>query len=93
MQSAKGTHMEYDEDKIDEVSLALLHLTSFREHKGDPTRAWKGLDWGIRDRLFDKGYILDPRNKSKSVILTEEGARLSKELFDKHFARHTDSAE
>ena len=43
-------------------------------------------EWG-------KGYILDPRNKSKSVILTEEGARLSKELFDKHFARHTDSAE
>jgi hypothetical protein len=25
------------------------------------------------DRLFDKGYILDPRGKAKSVVLTGEG--------------------
>jgi hypothetical protein len=27
------------------------------------------------DRLFEKGYILDPRGKAKSVVLTEEGER------------------
>ena len=27
------------------------------------------------DRLFEKGYIIDPRGKAKSVVLTEEGGR------------------
>lgn len=37
------------------------------------------------DRLHQKGYIGDPKSKAKSVTLTEEGARLSEELFRKHF--------
>src|SRR5437016_683510 len=35
--------MEYDEGKVDEMVLALLHLTSFNEQGF--TRAWKGHDW------------------------------------------------
>ena len=35
--------MEYDEDKVDEMVLALLHLTTFKEGMG--IRAWKGHDW------------------------------------------------
>ncbi len=68
-------------DKIDDAVLALLHLTSFREHKGELPRAWKGHDWDALGRLHDKGYISDPVRKAKSVVLSEEGARRSEELF------------
>ena len=36
--------------------------------------------------LHAKGYISDPANKNKSVWLTDEGAKLSEELFEKLFA-------
>jgi Mn-dependent DtxR family transcriptional regulator len=37
------------------------------------------------DRLHEKGYILDPKSKAKSVVMTPEGARRARELFEKHF--------
>ena len=73
--------MEYDKDKVDEIVLALLYLTT---HEQD-TRAWKGMDWEAMNRLHEKGYIGNPINKAKSVLLTKEGACLSEELFKKHF--------
>jgi hypothetical protein len=39
------------------------------------------------ERLYQKGYISDPKSKAKSVVLSEEGERLSRDLFEKHFAR------
>ena len=72
--------MEYDKDKVDEMVLALLFLTLH-----DGARAWKGHDWDTMDRLHKKGMILDPVGKSKSVVLTEKGEKLCKELFCKHF--------
>lgn len=77
--------MDYDRDKVDEMVLALLYLTTFEERYD--VRAWKGHDWAAMDRLFEKGYIYDPRSKAKSVALTEEGIERSKELFEKHFVR------
>ena len=74
--------MDYDRDKVDEMVLALLWLTP----AGDG-RAWKGHDWDALDRLYAKGYISDPKSKAKSVVLSEEGERLSRELFEHHFAR------
>jgi hypothetical protein len=39
------------------------------------------------NRLHEKGYICDPVNKTKSVVLTDEGlaesARLLRQLFGK----------
>ena len=32
-----------------------------------------------------KEYILDPKNKNKSVILTEKRFKLSEQLFDTYF--------
>jgi hypothetical protein len=75
--------MEYDKDKVDEMALALLYLTSVTDQFG--TRAWKGMSWEVMDRLYEKGYIDDPKGKAKSVMLTEDGERLSKELFIKNF--------
>ena len=75
--------MNYDVDKVDDMVLALLYLTSSKDQYA--TRAWKGLDLEILNRLHQKGYISDPGVKSITVELSEEGARLSKELFHKLF--------
>ena len=79
--------MKPDPDKIDDAVLALLHLTSFREGRGDfaVTRAWKGHDWDSLGRLHAKGHISDPVGKAKSVVLTEEGARRAERLFEMLF--------
>jgi len=75
--------MEYDQEKVDDMVLALLYLTSSQDQYG--TRAWKGLNWEVMDRLHEKGYISDPKDKGPTMTLSEEGARLSKELFLKYF--------
>lgn len=72
--------MKYNEDKIDEMVLALMYLGLH-----DYGRTWKGFDWDSLDRLHQKGFISDPVNKNKSVVLTEEGEKMSEELFKKHF--------
>jgi Domain of unknown function (DUF6429) len=77
--------MDIDNGKVDEITLALLYLTTFKDKTG--LRAWKSHSWDVLDRLHESGYIHDPATKAKSVILTEEGAERSKRLFKKHFTR------
>ena len=48
-------------------------------------RAWKGFDWDVLNRLYERGLIEDPVNKTKSVTFTEEGLRESERLFNQHF--------
>lgn len=79
--------MQYDEAKIDEMALALLFLTTFDDGYGP--RAWKGMDWNVLNRLHEQGYIGDPKSKAKSVALTAEGQKRSKELFIHHFGLDT----
>jgi hypothetical protein len=47
--------------------------------------AWKSHDWGALDRLYEKGYISDPKSKAKSVVLSAEALQRSRELFERHF--------
>ena len=75
--------MQYNENKVDEIVMALLYLTTFKE--GNIKRAWKGHDWDVLDRLHIKGYISNPKSRAKSVGLTDEGAKLSEELWKKYF--------
>jgi Domain of unknown function (DUF6429) len=75
--------MAYDQNKVDEAVLALLTLTMHQD--GPNVRAWKGHDWETMDRLYDQGYISDPKSKAKSVELTPEGVRKAKELFTQLF--------
>lgn len=72
--------MKYNQDKIDEATLALLFLNMW-----DEDRAWKGFDWDTLDRLHQKGFIGDPKGKAKSVIITPEGRKMAEELFHKLF--------
>ena len=37
------------------------------------------------DRLFQKGFITDPKTKAKSVIFTEKGIGESQRLFEALF--------
>jgi hypothetical protein len=75
--------MEINNEKVDEMTLALLYLTTFKDKHG--LRAWKTHSWDVLDRLREGGYIYEPATKAKSVMLTEEGAERSKRLFEKHF--------
>lgn len=74
-----------DKEKLAEVALAILWLGVH----GDKhvTRAWKTMDWDLTDILFEKGWISDPKNKSKSVQLTEDGEELAQQYFEKHFSQ------
>ena len=75
-----GECMKIDDEKINDVVLALLQLTLH-----DESRAWKGHDFDVMNRLYDKGFIGNPLNKNKSVVLTDEGLKKSKALFDEMF--------
>jgi hypothetical protein len=75
--------MAINSDKVDEMTLALMYLTTFKDRHG--LRTWKSHDWNVLNRLHERGYIDDPVTKAKSVMLTEEGAERSKRLFEKHF--------
>lgn len=79
--------MSYDEDKVDEMVLALLHLTSFTEQGF--ARAWKGHDWDALNRLREKGFISNPKNKNKSIGFSPEGVSRSEELFWKFFGQQS----
>lgn len=79
--------MDFDENKIDEFTLALLYLVAHERHEGLGARAWKGFDWDTLNRLHEKGYISNPVGRAKSVVMSEEGFLRAKELFERHFAR------
>ncbi|HNY97338.1 MAG TPA: DUF6429 family protein [Smithellaceae bacterium] len=79
--------MNYDEDKIDEYTLALLYLVTHDRQEGFGARAWKGFDWDTMNRLYEKGYISNPIGKAKSIAMTEEGFLKSEELFERHFLK------
>lgn len=75
--------MEYNTEKVDEVTLALLHLVTFKVGPG--YSAWKGFDWETMNRLHEKGYISNPKSKTKSVGISKEAVKLSEDLFQKYF--------
>ena len=81
--------MELDQEKLDEVVLALLFCNSWQEKIGPQTiaRAWKSLDRDSLARLYQKDLISDPAGKAKSLYLTEEGRKLGRLLLAKHFEK------
>ena len=79
---------DFDREKVDETVLALMYLTLH-----DWNRAWKGFDWDTLDRLYEKGWIGDPKNKAKSVVLTDEGLAKSASLFERHFGKSSETQD
>ena len=72
-----------NKEKLAEAALAILCLTLHSDGYSD--RAWKGMDWDVTDMLYQNGWILDPKGKAKSVIVTEDGAKKAEEFLMKHF--------
>jgi len=77
--------MKYNEEKVEEMTLALLYLVTRERQEGAGARAWKGFAWETMDRLHQKGWISDPKGKAKSVVMSEKGFQKAEELFKKHF--------
>lgn len=73
--------MKTDMAKVEDAVLALLALFAFEERV-----SWKSYDWAVTSALFEKGFIGDPQNKNKSVVLTDEGLRRGKELAERLFS-------
>jgi len=69
-----------NQDHILEGALAILSL-SLHEN----VRVWKGFDWDLLDDMHKKGWISDPVTKTKSVFLSDEGAKLAQEYLEKYF--------
>lgn len=78
--------MKYDTDKVDDMTLALLFLVTTGRQAGYGARAWKGLDANTLGRLYKKGWIENPNDKSLSLRITEEGYQRAEQLFQQHFA-------
>lgn len=75
--------MPYNQEKVDEMTLALLYLGM--SPIGNGGRAWKAFDRQTMLRLGQKGWIIDSGGKSPTVDLTPEGRKESEALFHKHF--------
>ena len=76
-----GEPTDLDEELLAEAALALMSLT---QHEGD--RVWKQYPWHLTDRLHEKGYISDPKNKAKSLRLTPEGQAHAQRILRERFA-------
>jgi hypothetical protein len=80
---SKGMHKM--KGQIDELTLLLLHLTSFTEDYGlgDAQRSWKGYPFESLSELTESDYIRGSE-QSKSVYLTEKGIDQAKKLMKKY---------
>jgi hypothetical protein len=71
--------MAFNRERAGDLVLALMQLTLHEER-----RAWKSFDWDVMNDLFERGFINDPRRKTKSVVLTDEGLARSREMYAKY---------
>jgi hypothetical protein len=73
------------EEKIKELSLLLLYLTSWKENDlpGEMRRSWKGYPFEVLNELTDEDLIRGSI-RSKSVYLTEDGIKEAEELMKKY---------
>ncbi len=79
--------MDLDTERLDDAALAILSLTL---HDGN--RVWKGLDWTITDRLFEKGLTEDPKGKAKSLVLTDQGLARAEAVLNVMFGKSESAA-
>jgi hypothetical protein len=64
--------------------LALLCLT-LHDFNYSGSRASKGHEWDLLNRLHEEGWNSDPMPKSKSVVIMPEAIEESKQLFGQLF--------
>jgi hypothetical protein len=75
--------MEYDKDKVDEMTLALMYLVMSRRPGGG--RAWKTFDLQTLERLQGKGWLSGLSARSATVEISAAGVQKAEEFFRRHF--------
>lgn len=70
-------------DGARDLTLMLIHLTSWLEKPGGVRRCWKGFRFEILDSLAEEGFISGSKG-AKSLYLTATGERRARELLLKH---------
>ena len=71
-----------------ELTILLMYLTRFNEQsrfESNLDMAWKGYDFDIINELDKEGYIRQGSHRAKSVAITDEGMKLSRELLTKYY--------
>lgn len=75
------------EKAVKELTMLLMYLTRFNE-KGrfgsNLDMTWKGYDFGIINELDEEDFIRQGSHRSRSVAITEQGMKLSRELLAKY---------
>jgi len=66
--------MDYEKEKVDEYTLALLYLVTHEREGGFGARAWKGFDWETMNRLHEKRSYYESCKQSE--ICGHDRARL-----------------
>ena len=64
--------MDLRDEAIQDLTIALMFLTSWTERPGELRRFWKGYDFDTINALAEQGLIMDSR-RAKSAYLTDEG--------------------
>ncbi len=75
------------EKAMKELTMILMYLSRFNENnrfESSMDMAWKGYDFDIINELDDEDYIRQGSYRSKSVVLTEEGIKLARNLLNKY---------
>lgn len=74
------------QEAVDELTLALLYLTSFPDSWGSrfDEISWKNYDFSAIDRLDEQGLIVNPKRKRgggyKYVYMTEKGRQKARDI-------------
>jgi hypothetical protein len=76
MQKDTDTKLKQD------LALALIYLSAWKEKGEDGYRAWKGYDFSLLDELKEQGLI-DFSYTAKSLYLSEAGEETAKQLVEK----------
>ena len=73
------------EDKIKELTLLLLYLTSWEEkgYFGELRRSWKGYPFDVLNELTEEDLI-EGSVRSKSIYITENGIKQAEALVKKY---------
>jgi hypothetical protein len=74
--------MDDQEKVIEDLTLALVFLTSWTERNDDMPRSWKGYDFEVLNALAERGLIEDSR-RAKSAYLTPDGVEQARAILSR----------
>lgn len=74
--------MDERDQVTQDLTMALMYLTSWTERPGEMRRCWKNYDFDDLDALSQQGLITSSRT-AKSAYLTEEGVERAQRVLSR----------